>query len=221
MDTTNRFVGFFDIMGFKDRVNRSTHEEVLEKMYRIRGVLDELKKYSDKYNVYPVFFSDSILLYSTNDTVISAIDMLGASSYLLGKALLEGIPLKGALAYGKLTAVHKKSIYFGQPLIDAYELEKELWMYGAVLHDTMEKFINDNKITIPSLYSYKNTPIKSGGIVMHYTVNWSDYIELCRKSYPTTPTPIEVVSKFYDTSSGHVRRYIENTIKYINSLPKE
>lgn len=33
--TTNRFVGFIDIMGFKDMVARSSHEDIYDMMKKI------------------------------------------------------------------------------------------------------------------------------------------------------------------------------------------
>ena len=43
----------------------------------------------------------------------------------LETALTNGIPIKGAIAKGIMTADFNKSIYVGVPLIDAYNLQKE------------------------------------------------------------------------------------------------
>jgi len=41
--TCNRFVGFFDIMGFKDMVFRNSHADMMEKMDAIREVIVKIE----------------------------------------------------------------------------------------------------------------------------------------------------------------------------------
>jgi hypothetical protein len=212
-ETVKRFVAFFDIMGFRDRVYRNTHNKTLETMLYIRNVLTELKIVQNF--IYPVFFSDSILLVSKDSSKKCANFMITASTFLLGKAMIKGIPMKGAIAYGVQTSDRENSIHFGRPLIDAYELLDELYMYGAVLHHTMEDFIkkrnNKNVIENKCLFLYENTPLKKGGKVNHYTLNWTHVLDNNDK------TPKQILSYFYNTSSGHIRKYIENTKEHVTS----
>ena len=91
-----------------------------------------------------VFFSDSILLISSDDSADSATQLIYHVANMLRNALIAGIPLKGAIAHGEQTADFDKSLHFGQPLIDAHKLQDELYLYGVVLHHSAEQHIKDN-----------------------------------------------------------------------------
>lgn len=74
--TDNRFVAFLDILGFKDKVMRNSHEEIYSELNKISTVRRHLEKlviknkiglYKD-IDIYIVSFSDSIVLFSKNDS---------------------------------------------------------------------------------------------------------------------------------------------------------
>jgi hypothetical protein len=52
---------------------------------------------------------------------------------------MNNIPLKGAIAFGNFSANWDQSVFFGKPLIDAFELHNDLDMYCAILHSSAEK----------------------------------------------------------------------------------
>jgi hypothetical protein len=234
--TDDRFVGFFDIMGFKERVSRDTHQEVLEKMERLRLLMTPIeeahrtsshkKKRASiqeggwKYSIVrPVLFSDSILLVSEDCSEGSAAKILFCAAWLIAQGLIAQIPIRGALAYGKQTANFEKSIYFGQPLIDAHNLQEELCLYGAVLHHSMEQLLKQKNMqyvlsnTNDFIVNY-DVPLKTC-TVKHYCVQWLDGFRVLDEDALST------VSEFYGTASGNVRKYIDNTTRFIkdNNLP--
>src|SRR5690606_33152910 len=138
----------------------------------------------------------------------------------LRTSLVEGIPIKGAIAYGQQTADFKKSLYLGMPLVDAYELQNELQLYGVILHHTFEQFINETE-RLDQFEHYSNihkypTPLKSGA-VNHYIVGWFD-------DQPGKNDFISQISRLYNTVSGNPRRYVDNTLEFarwlINQYPQ-
>jgi hypothetical protein len=164
--------------------------------------------------VFPISFSDSIILISNNNSILSAIFMLSNVEQIFSAAIDARIPMKGAIAYGEMTAEIKKDwpLYFGQPLIDAYELHKELQLYGVVLHHTMEQYLKKIRMIgttkdVKSIIMYP-LPMKFGNI-NHYTIDWT--LDLGKNK-----DPVELVSNLYNNVSGEPRKYVDNTLEFIS-----
>ncbi|MGP8216714.1 MAG: hypothetical protein ACLQQ4_14210 [Bacteroidia bacterium] len=227
-DTCNRFVGFFDIMGFKNAVQRNSHSRILLQMRNLKtnilGPIEyEFKQYISKRGtskkkrnilqcaVKPVIFSDTILLVTNGNTEEDFNELLFNTHWLMQECFHEGIPIKGAISYGKFTADFNSSIYFGQPLIDAYQLQDELLLYGCIIDHTVEKYVRLK--TFSSDFEYLKlyqTPLKTGK-VNHHLLDWS-YLE---KHYESDKKHI---ANFYQSVSGKTRIYVDNTIEYLNYL---
>lgn len=224
--TTDRFVGFFDIMGFKDIVQRKSHDEILSLMNKLNEEIIqpiESVSYIKKNNkgkarklptpiIRPVIFSDSILLISTSNTELDLILITCFTTYVIDHCLEIGLPIKGAISFGKFTADFEKSIYFGQPLIDAYLLQDELLMYGAVFDHTAESFIHKNQLIddLANVIQIYKVPLKSGKVT-HYLADWLS-------SYDEPKDMLSKTNKLYHSVSGKSRIYVDNTIDYVNYL---
>ena len=224
--TDDRFVAFLDIMGFKDRLLREGQEKVGIMLKSLRPPIAdikkrrqvfyaEVKKASNKNTlqddlsslVYPVTFSDSIILFSKDKSDYSAVEIIASTATILSKALNKEIPIKGAIAFGEMTVYKTSLLYFGTPLIDAYELQKELQIYGVVLHHTAQRQIDkfSRARALSNLFAPNySVPMKSGSIE-HNLVNWVF----------KTKNPENVVRKLYSNTSGKSRKYIDNTLKFI------
>ena len=233
--TCNRFVGFFDIMGFKDMVLRNSHADVLKKINEIREAIGVIESYGrelltskeDTHRVgkphsyaeaivLPVFFSDSIVLVSEDDSKACARKIVMLAAWLMYKSLTNGLPIKGALAYGEQTADFEESLHVGRPLIDAYMLQEELHMYGAVLHHSMEGYLKEN-----NMVSYINenkrflcrgqVPLKDCNVV-HYCVDWPGVFRFYHQD------PVAVISEQSGKVSGSVRLYVDNTLRFVKKV---
>lgn len=158
-----------------------------------------------------ITFSDSIL-FITKDESLS--DLLFLSS-ILGifqiAAIQGGFPAKGAISFGRLTADFQSSIFYGQPLIDAYLLQEQLSYYGVVIDNEAEAKIIDslskNEIKqelIEEHFHRIPTPFKSGK-VYHYNVRLRNLTQ-------------NQISDMYKTVSGGVRKYVDNTIEMYESM---
>src|SRR5438552_1893049 len=111
--TDERFVAFFDILGFKDLVTRKNHSEVLEKLQILKEVVEKLQD-TDKqthlksFNIIndqtkAVTFSDSIIFFSKGATFNDALKILHDSYRISQRALENGIAIKGAISFGTIT----------------------------------------------------------------------------------------------------------------------
>jgi hypothetical protein len=230
-ETPNIFVAYLDIMGFKDRVFREKHEDVKKMLDSLRPAIETIEKEArkrledqiklkdngkkgdtDPSSVFPVSFSDSIILFSNNDSDDSADRIIVDTAYIFSEAIEHEIPMKGSIAFGEMTVDIERSLFFGKPLIDSYELHKELQIYGIALHHTAQKQLRQLKNTgvKDSLVSDYLVPMKSGKIKHHF-VNWPYFSENSR----------DYVNKLYSSVSGTPRKYVDNTLEYFDWLDKE
>jgi hypothetical protein len=224
--TNNRFIAYFDIMGFKDFVYSNDHDEVLKKMdFLATEIIKPIDKianeistgvksiYSSTTNaVKPIIFSDSILLISEGknpDDIQSILDM---SVFLLAMCFKRSIPINGVISHGLFTADFNKSLYFGKPLIESYLLQKELMYYGCICDHHVEKIINEHPSNKYQLIHYP-TPFKSGDVT-HLNLNWIEYLKGCGSTLPKE-FYIKLVEQFYFSVSGNPRKYVDNTLNFI------
>lgn len=146
--TAQRYIGFFDIMGFKALIEGygDDHAPLIERMNLLReaAVSAEDIGYDTKAPKGPLNFpgcwlrfaqfSDSIVLITRDTSQQSSAIIALATQFMFARAFGTGIPIRGAIAKGTLTADFDKSTYFGQPLVDAYLLESRQAWYGACYH---------------------------------------------------------------------------------------
>lgn len=222
--TNKRFVCFLDIMGFKDRVMRESHESIykmLEGLSKHRSSLENSGSLPERYesdSLKTVSFSDSIIVFTKNDSKECLELFTMATKWLFAKAIESGIPLKGAIAHGEMSVNTSRQIFFGQPLIDAYLLEEEVAFYGIAVHNTVEKILNTYDDTLSGFINYIdcNIPLKTGK-TQHYILDWISTLEnVDNLSYKELAT--KLMKKQREITSGSPRRYIDNTIDVINQL---
>ena len=88
--------------------------------------------------------------------------------YMIKKSLEYQIPIKGAISFEKITIDPKTSVYFGQPIIDAYLLHEDLHLFGVISDEKFEKRIKElGAKTLENSFEWYKTPLKSGK-VYHY-----------------------------------------------------
>jgi hypothetical protein len=217
--TANRFVAYIDIMGFKDMVARMSHLEIYEIMKKIeftKSLYAKIDWQKDKINlVKTTNYSDSIMIYSKDESYDAAYSFLATVSAIETDLLQEGIPHKGAVAFGQMTLDWGKSIFFGQSLIDAYQLQEELYFYGIIIHASAEGIIESQKL-MDFVHNYL-CPLKNG-YSKHLTVE---------PLLPSSKDPqyqknvddlFDSIKKLRYKTSGHLRQYIDNTEKYLKSV---
>lgn len=203
--TKERFVTFLDIMGFKERVARNSHEDILESLQQLSNFVSEKINDSDKF-VFTIF-SDSLIIFS-NDVTDETFDLiLELSNSVVRKSISLGLPIKGALSKGECTIRSgDKMLFFGQPIIDAYLLEECVEMYNIVLHNTVETYAT--RISPTDKLFDCNVQLK-GGKSRHYTLAW--FATNIQESQSD-------LMKIRNSVSGSPRRYIDNTLLCIRDF---
>lgn len=227
--TTERFVAFIDIMGFKDMVMRSSHNEIynlLNELYSLRKSINNVRKLPEQYeldslnSLKTVSFSDSIIFFTKSSSIECFSILTRALSWLFAKSIEKGLPMKGAISFGEISVNIKRQIFFGQPLIDAILLGEDVNYYGVVAHHSVEKYLNKNedelsKFGIRDYYFEEQTPFKSGKI-SHINLNW--FFRVDNDSNENIPEKVEdLMKKQREKTSGSPRIYIDNTLNLFNN----
>lgn len=227
-ENEDHLVLFMDIMGFKDRVTRTRHNELLKTLTDFKDLNDRLKpllKDDTGELLRMVQFSDSIIIASMNSNKQSLNRIVKAAVVLMQNALESGLALKGAIAMGSLTFDAETGIYFGLPIVDAYLLEEELKFYGVAFHHSVEPLI-ENYIKNPPqrgrqpLYA----PIEAcklqlkTGQSSHYCVSYHKMSKVLAKADDSTRLS-GLVKNIGKTVSGAPRIYIDNTLKFFEENP--
>ena len=182
-----------------------------------------------KYMVILVYisqFSDSILIISKDDSYASFGVLVIIMRHVIYMLIIQGIAVKGACAHGRITVDKEKSIFFGQPIIDAYLLEEDVHYYGIVCHNSFEKQVNkENYIDFyekiwkkdgnfwESDFFIAKTKLKSGEII-HANVNWYLWGFSCYQNVVTALKNIQM------QVSGKPRIYVDNTLEMANRALK-
>ena len=210
-----RFVAFFDIMGFKELVERNSHQDIVKKLGALKVTLNTMEEFGH-YNrlkkkhdgeIKSITFSDSIIIFSKSDSAQDAEEIITTSSVLISMAIGQGIAIKGAISYGEITVDFDNSIFFGRPIIDAYLLHDQLQLYGMVFDHFSEEKINTMEIkpNIKKLFIKYKANMKTGRI-MHTIV-----------SLGFKTDHLKNLEKLYFKVSGGPRVYIDNTVEFYNS----
>lgn len=224
--TTNRFIAYFDIMGFKEYIYSNPHEKVHKRLSDMQIILDEAQDFvnsifgwDEDFEIETtwlkgVMFSDSTMLITKDGTLNSLAYLILACEKLLFGCLSRRIPIKGAISYGKITAKFEKSLFVGKPLIDAYQLENELFFYGVVFDKKAEtKLESFNRL---KKQCFQGAIPMKGGEIKHIAINWVN-----RYNYENVLfEPIDILEDFYKEVSGNPRKYVDNTIKVVREMQK-
>ena len=221
--TKNRFVAFFDILGFKEMVLRSSHKEIFEKLVGISNLKNEINPNTtdsqfsnDDINpIEIVTFSDSIIIFSKNDSIDTFNVFIEALNWIFARIIETNTPLKGSFAHGEISVDVQKQIFFCQAFIDAFQLQEDVDYFGGVAHHSIDKYIFENKIEgIDQQLFEIVTPLKSGKI-RHLNLKYFPFIV-----YEDDKKMYEYFEKFKFSASGKARKYIENTINFYDEYLK-
>lgn len=83
------------------------------------------------------WFSDTVLLYTKQDTDESARELLATLGWLLFETMIQGnTRIRAGVAYGDALIDPENSIYVGKPIIEANQLEKAQQWAGAALTES-------------------------------------------------------------------------------------
>jgi hypothetical protein len=247
------FFGLFDILGYSSLMKNNSLEKLIEIYNSVVAGIDKAAvtiNHTDENQdlsfdkIGSFLFSDTIVLFQEYSTV-----NLPGGSFILKAALLmrlafeKGIPLRGAISYGRYYIT--TNCFLGKPIVEAYEMEKIQEWSGAILCDSakkeynfdMKKRVNTDKMNfhgielnpatimspfMENLILEYNVPTKIG-LSKRPVICWDDYVPIfCNIETPTLePSNFEerVQDSFSKYNKGinneRVKIKMENTVKFL------
>lgn len=211
-----RLILYADFMGFKNRVISKDHKDLRKEMNQFREkFFRRMKKFELGGYLKFTQFSDSILIV-VNGTDEKMMNLLTKAAVALFHTSMEKVlSIKGVIAQGIFTYDKANEIYFGRPLVDAYELHEKVKYYGVVVHHTAEKTVK-SYVEKKGKPIYLNTPIYlEEGKVRHYHLCWNlvrenkDYINITHQCE-------NWLNGISETVSGAPRLYIDKTLEIMH-----
>lgn len=213
-------VFFGDIMGFKNLIATKNHSEMNKIMKRFWDDVDTKSSPLIGPDLRMMRFSDSVILVTKGCSDRDLNKLTKAITRLMQLSFRMKLPIKGAIAKGKLTLDEERQLVFGQALVDAYLLEEELYYYGVAIHHSIEPLVKKNLAHQP--YHLITLPMKSGNIP-HYQLSYHKMSYSLDKK-DITATIMDQLDSIQSEVSCRPRIYIQNTrnvIKGVNKMLEE
>ena len=150
LEKSARLVLYFDILGFREMVRRKKAERVYDVL---NATLERFENMEQKRGEFKtLYFSDTILFYQQPlGFDFDRLRSLWSAANILYRGLLgDGIPVNGVITYGSFAVenaeVGQHQLYFGQALIEAYDMDKEAKWLGITLCPSVVKKLKQAEI---------------------------------------------------------------------------
>ena len=118
-DYSNRWVSYFDLLGFSELVNtREWFDVWLAYSEALKSIKED---YGLQTHMERTWFSDTFVLYSSDDNNISYCHVEALSRAFVYSLVRHKVPVRGAMSYGKFYANKEYHVFFGPALIEAYD----------------------------------------------------------------------------------------------------
>lgn len=199
------YVAYLDILGYKELVQNNSHEE-LKKIYDFsvkkftisnnnnQRVIIESSRPSligdgSNINVQSLMVSDSIIVWSMDNSSKSFCDILYMCMKIVSSSILKYLPVRAAVSSGPITydymenGSNNQTFLYGGSIIKAYTLAESTNWIGCVIDDDtinnfIEKSVTDDFIKIHELLNRKilipyKVPLKQDKFDLKYVVNWT------------------------------------------------
>lgn len=180
----NRAVAYFDILGFKKRIE-TTPLEIISSDYERIIIQTDGEFFIDNGQItrrevcYRYIFSDSLFLIAKEDTEESFVDMFSYAWRMMQEFIVSGFALRGAISYGEVYANIDANVFVGQAIVDAAVLEGQQEWIGAVVNDDVirrySNIFENNDIqseVLRRLLPIHDVPLKNGKCKEYHVINW-------------------------------------------------
>lgn len=214
----NRFVAYFDILGFKDYVFSNSTDEVHKMLVDLNKILPNDKDEKiDESSILCTTFSDSIFIFTKSDSIAEFRNFIQFIRRFMRNSIRRNIPLKASIAYGEIVVYKDRKIFCGKPIVNAFLLQEDLQYMGIVVHHSVEDYIIRKEKYLSAKYKeyFKEieTPFKYG-YRKHLNI---DYTILTLNTSTEIRAKIEKRKRI---TSGNPRKYIDNTLKIFDIFDK-
>lgn len=234
-----RYVAFFDMLGFKEATKRDIDEAW--------GALEDLRvSMEDSLNLFvktpnqiiiksnndrimATNFSDSVLIFTMENTVEDLHRILIAIAHFFAKSLHRCVPLRGGISYGAFKCNFEKNLFCGPTLIRAYELGQSAQWSGIIVDDEVAEryYKNPIKSFATSVIEQRIIPVKYECKIRKeklWVFNWVlPHKANFKVDGPVSPqlysAAFESLFKSsYENWPEYIQAIYDNTVEFINSV---
>lgn len=174
---TDRWFSYFDLLGFSNLVANEDISKVTLLYQKALDHLDISQNEKKSKGIYISWFSDTFIIYSRGNKDKDFANIESVSRRFFQYLVLNKIPVKGAMTYGKLYSQQERNIFIGPALIDAYHYgEGQDWL-GFILTPSAIEQMNEVNLNVRERTFYRevvnNNILKEGvkGPVFAYAFN--------------------------------------------------
>ncbi len=126
---TARWFCYLDLLGFRALVGRKDIQQVLPLYEQALVDLKKAVKTRETHGILHSWFSDTFIIYSKRGRAEDFSQIEQAGRFFFRELIAHGIPVRGALTYGKLYSQQERNIFIGPALIDGYQYgEGQDWL---------------------------------------------------------------------------------------------
>lgn len=210
--SSERFVLFLDIMGFKERVARTDFDKMKNELSTLNERWkNRIKPLKLNGHLKDIEFSDSIIVTTDSDNQKCMNLITRAAISIMQETIKAGFAMRGAMSHGKFCFDEDRNLYFGQALVDAFLLEEMVDYYGVVVHHSAEKHVKDYLCDKNNDIYFEKTSVQiKDGKVNCYQLNWAD-MDTKNKYNDNRKQVLSWLENIEETVSGKPRIYIDNT----------
>jgi hypothetical protein len=149
----NYFIAVCDILGFSKLIRDKPLEVVVDSSIAwLKKSLHHslhkdgfpkntpsLQDFERHSHVGLAWFSDTILLYTKQDSDECVTALLSTVGWLIFETLVQGeMKIRSGISYGEAFVDGNDSLYVGRPIVDAYKLQQcQKWSGGALTQDAV------------------------------------------------------------------------------------
>lgn len=160
-----KYVAFLDILGFKDKLKRSTHTDAKDYIKQFSSIIyNNFQNLGDKSSIRGYIFSDSLILYSLNTEIKSLLDLIKLIQNICKDEFVEsGFLIRGSIAKGNFDEINvnnldnlRKGLLVGAAFIEAYALESSERVIGITLSKTVYKDLYNDGTLIDAIENDNN-----------------------------------------------------------------
>ena len=130
------WVGHFDILGFKERINNPDQSLMMEilksSINEVTEDLDrEIRGFREVINY--AAYADTFIIYSRQSEGSGYPQVDITSKTFVGQCVLNRLPVRGAISYGELIVGHDNRTIMGQAFLESHEYGEDQNWIGLIL----------------------------------------------------------------------------------------
>jgi len=162
---TKRWFAYFDLLGFANLVRTSEIESVLPIYETVLETIEEKVNPKKAKGIGYSWFSDTFIMFSKGSSLEEFSLIEQVSRLFFQKLILNKIPVRGSISYGKLYTQQEKNIFLGEALMDAYEYgENQNWLNFVITPSAYEALKN---LDFPMEERAYYRLVKENGVIEH------------------------------------------------------